>query len=188
MQHVVHLLSARHRRDLLRHFLQLDTADRHLRFGSPIGDSAIRGYVDALDFVESDVFAVFDDRLRIVGAQHIAYSEGEAEMGLSVLRRARGRGIGNSLFERAIMHLQNRFVRIVHMHCLRENDAVLHVARKHGMQIVVDGSEADACLELPGASHGTLAAEWLAGRLALFDYGRKVRAGSARRALRALEN
>jgi ribosomal protein S18 acetylase RimI-like enzyme len=187
MSHHVHLLTARHRRDLLRHFVQLDSADRHLRFGTPLADAGIRRYVEELDFVESDVFAVFDERMRIDGAVHVGYSDDEAEMGLSVLGRARGQGIGNSLFERALVRLSNRFVRTVRMHCLRENDAVVHLARKHGMQIVVDGSEADAWLELPRASSRSIASEWVAGRLALLDYSRKVREGSARRVFRAIE-
>ena len=186
MPHHVLMLSARHRRDLFRHFVQLDAADRHLRFGTSLADSGIDRYVESLDFIESDVFAVFDERMRVVGALHLAYSDEDAEMGLSVVRRARGRGIGNSLFERAIVRLSNRFERTVRMHCLRENDAVMHLARKHQMQVVVEGSEAAALLTLPPASSNTVAAEWLAGHLALHDYTRKVREGSTRRVLRSI--
>jgi len=186
MPHHVCSLNARHRRPLLRHFLELDAEDRHLRFGTALSGHAIRDYVGGLDFVQSDVLAVFDDRLRIVGAVHIAYGEDDAEMGLSVLRAFRGMGIGNALFRRATARLANRFVRIVRMHCLRENQPVMHLARKHGMRIVVDGSEADACLALPRASPHTVTAEWLADRLASFDYRVKVEADSARRTLSAL--
>jgi hypothetical protein len=123
MPHHVHLLSNRHRSDLLRHFLQLAPADRQLRFGTQIADPGIESYVDSIDFVESDVFAVHDDSLHVTGAMHIAYKADAAEIGLSVLEGARGCGIGNSLFERATVHLSNRFVRNAYMHCLRENGA-----------------------------------------------------------------
>jgi len=186
MSHHVHILSSRHRSALLRHFRKLAPSDRQLRFGTPISDAGIESYVDSIDFIDSDVFAVHDERLHITGAIHIAYNQDEAEMGLSVLESARGNGIGNSLFERATVHLSNRFVRTAYMHCLRENAAVMHLARKNGMRIVVEGAEADAWLALPQATPQTIAAEWVAGRFALLDYNHKVRADSAKRMLKAL--
>lgn len=186
MPHHVCLLSARHRKPLLRHFLALGWKDRHLRFGTALSANGIRAYLDRLDFIESDVLAVFDDRLRIVGAVHLAYGDDDAEVGLSVLEAFRGQGIGQALFGRATVRLANRFVRIVRIHCLRENAAVMHLARKNGMRIVVDGAEADACLEIPQASPHTVTAEWVADRLASYDYRVKVGADSARRMLRVL--
>ena len=186
MSQHVHRLSKQHRQALNHHFLQLGPEDRHLRFGTSIGDAGIESYVDSIDFTQSDVFAVFDDALQIVGAVHVACTDDEAELGLSVLKEARGKGIGNSLFERATVHLQNRFVRRVYMHCLRENQAVIHIATKNGMLVAHDGSEADARLELPSASPGSVTAEWMASRLALLDYRQKVGAHSTRRMLDAL--
>jgi RimJ/RimL family protein N-acetyltransferase len=188
MPHHVHRLSERHRSALKCHFVQLDVQDRQLRFGTPISDSGIDAYVDGLDFESSDVFAVFDDKLAIIGAMHIAYDEESAEMGLSVARNGRGQGIGNSLFERATVHLSNRYIRTVYMHCLRENDAIMHLAKKHGMRIVADGSEADAWLALPHASPGTVAAEWVAERFAMLDYRQKMRARSTAKILKAIQS
>ena len=186
MPHHVHLLSERHREALLAHFLQLGPEDRHLRFGTSIGDAGIGVYVDSLDFTESDVFGVFDEHLQVVGAVHLACAADEAELGLSVLKDARGKGIGNSVFGRATVHLSNRFVRRVYMHCLRENQAVIHIAVKNGMRVALDGSEADAWLELPNASPGSVTAEWMASRLALLDYRQKIGAQSTRKMLEAL--
>lgn len=186
MPHHVHLLSERHRPELLAHFLQLEPEDRHLRFGTMIADAGIVSYVDGIDFTHSDIFAVFDDKVQILGAVHLAYAEDEGELGLSVLKHARGDGIGNSLFERATVHLSNRFVRRVFMHCLRENQVILHLARKNGMRIALDGSEADAWLDLPNASPRTVTAEWLATRLALLDYRQKVGAHATRQVFEAL--
>ena len=186
MLHHVHRLSDRHRGALKRHFLQLDPLDRQLRFGAPLGDTGIRAYLDNLDFTTSDVFAVFDDALNIVGAMHVAYDDASAEMGLSVVSAKRGQGIGNSLFERATLRLSNRFVRTVTMHCLRENDAIMHLARKNGMRIVTDGAEADAWLELPHANPASVANEWMSERFAILDYSRKIRSRATQRLLRAL--
>jgi hypothetical protein len=56
------------------------------------------------------------------------------------------------------------------MHCLNENAAVVHIARKFGMRIVAEAGEADAHLELPPASPGSIAGEFVTDRLALYDY------------------
>src|SRR6185503_12024218 len=78
-------LAAYDRPTLLDHFQALDTEDRRLRFGNPLGDSALRAYVERIDFDGDDVIAVRDERLRIVGAIHVARAGEAAELGLSVL-------------------------------------------------------------------------------------------------------
>ena len=59
------------------------------------------------------------------------------------------------------------------MHCLRENAAVVHIAQNFGMHIVAEAGEADAHLELPPASAGSIAGEFVTDRLALYDYALK---------------
>ena len=59
------------------------------------------------------------------------------------------------------------------MHFLNENTAVVHIARKFGMRIVAKAGEADAHLELPPASPGSIASEFVTDRLALYDYALK---------------
>jgi RimJ/RimL family protein N-acetyltransferase len=95
---------------------------------------------------------------------HIAHGDhagSAAELGLSVLDTARGMGIGNALFARATMHLRNRAVREVIIHCLSENAAMLHLAHKHGMQLLRDGIDSEARLTLPLATSETIMLEWL---------------------------
>jgi GNAT superfamily N-acetyltransferase len=146
---------------LLEHFLALGTEDRRLRFGSPLGDEGIRAYVDRIDFGNDGVFAVQDDRLRIVAAVHVALIGDNAELGLSVLPGHRGAHLGSALFSRAVMNLRNRGIRRVYVHCLAENATMLHIARKNHMHLTSGGSEADARLELePGTPHTHLL-EWL---------------------------
>lgn len=156
------------REHLRAHFLQLDAEDRHLRFGSSLNDSAIIHYVDGIDFERDEVYAVADDAQTILGVVHIAVLPQEAELGLSVLAVARGQGIGNALFERAVMHLRNRCVREVLVRCLHQNAAMMHLAHKHGMKIQQDGSDREARLELPAATSGTYMLEWLHDRQARY--------------------
>jgi GNAT superfamily N-acetyltransferase len=166
-------LSRLDRASLEPHFLALDGEDRRLRFGVPINDAAVRAYVGRIDFERDAVFAVHDDRLRLVGAAHLARSDGHAELGVSVLPAHRGRGIGGALLARAHLRARNWGVRALFMHCLTENDAMMHLARKQAMQIVAAAGEADAWLKLPPADASSHFGEVFAQRVALFDYALK---------------
>jgi GNAT superfamily N-acetyltransferase len=143
------------------HFLRLGAEDRRLRFGGPIADEGLRAYVARIDFERDGVFAVHDDDLRLVAVVHVAFSEASAELGLSVLPDARGEGLGNALLTRAVMHLRNRGSPEVFVHCLTENAAMMHLARKNGMRIIPAGSESDARLAIDPPTPHSQFAEWL---------------------------
>ena len=153
---------------LREHFVQLDATDRHLRFGATLNDDAVIRYVDSIDFERDEIYAIADDAQTILGAVHIAIAEQEAELGLSVLASVRGEGVGNALFERAVMRLRNRCVREVLVRCLSQNAAMMHLARKHGMNIQQEGPDREARLELPPATSGTYMLEWLQDRQATY--------------------
>lgn len=153
-------LQAAHREALERHFLALGADDRRLRFGANPGDASLRAYVARIDFERDEVFAVADDGLDLQGVIHVAFTGDEAELGLSVLPDHRGRGVGTALFERAVVHLRNRGTRKVFVHCLAENEAMLHLSRKHGMQVVSDGVEREAFLVLSPPTLDTFLHEW----------------------------
>jgi len=87
-------LSRPERPALERHFLALGGDDRRLRFGTPLNDTALRAYVERIDFERDAAFGVVDDQLHLIGAAHVARSERSAELGVSVLPAHRGRGIG----------------------------------------------------------------------------------------------
>jgi RimJ/RimL family protein N-acetyltransferase len=153
-----------HRADraaLLVHFTSLDIEDRRLRFGIPLKDWALEGYVDRIEFEEDDVFAIQDDAGRILAAIHVARVNDSAELGLSVLPGYRNQGFGTALFERAVMRVRIRGLRSVYVHCLAENDAMMHIARKLGMEIVRSGAETDARLQLPAMDVQTQWLDWL---------------------------
>lgn len=154
-------LHANDRDRLQVHFLQLSPDDRRLRFGATLSNQSLIDYVQRIDFDSDGIFAVTDDDLRLIGVVHIAQVDSGAELGLSVLNGVRGMGIGNALFARATMHLRNRAVREVIIHCLSENAAMMHLAHKHGMQLFRDGSDSEARLILPLATSETIMLEWL---------------------------
>ena len=152
-----------HRTDceaLVAHFLALNPDDRRLRFGAALPDERLRELVEGIHFERDELFAVANHDMRLLGVVHVALGPGPAELGLSVLPEARGQGIGNALFTRAVMHLRNRGVKEVFVHCLSENTTMMHLAHKHGMRIEYDGSESEAFLRLPHASTESVLAEW----------------------------
>lgn len=145
---------------LTGHFLALDRDDRRLRFGASLSDDAIRALDERIDFARDEIFGIPGADLRLLAVVHVAFYPGKAELGLSVLPAARGQGLGSALFSRAVMHLVNRGVREVFVHCLAENGAMMHLARRNGMRVVRDGPETDAYLALPRATAGSVIAEW----------------------------
>ena len=177
----VHRMTESARPKLLDHFLRLDANDIRLRFGSPLGHDAITAYVQGIDFDTDAVFGVYDDDLGLAAAAHVAFGADGAELGVSVLPAHRARGIGSTLFARAVEHARNRFVTKMYMHCLSENEAMMHIAKKSGMKICIDTGEAEAFLKLEPADQASISGELMGQRLALFDYALKTQAAAMRR-------
>ena len=177
-------LSLIHRSSLLRHFLALDGDDRRLRFGIAPSDTSVRTYVARIDFERDALFGVFDDELALAGVAHVARAREHAELGVSVLRPHRNRGLGGALLMRAALRTRNWGLRALFMHCLRENETMMHIARKQSMRIVTESTEANAWLGLPPADAASHFGEVFVQRVALFDYALKAQLASTRRALR----
>ena len=173
MQIATRELSRLERQALERHLLALDDEDRRLRFGIALPDQAIRDYVSRIDFERDAVFGVFDDSLELAAAAHLARCDGYAELGVSVLPGWRGRGAGAALLARSHTHARNWGIRTLFMHCLSENGAMMHLARKQGMRIVTERGESDAWLELPPADASSYVDQLLAERVGLFDFALK---------------
>jgi RimJ/RimL family protein N-acetyltransferase len=158
---------------ILRHFLALRPEDRRLRFGIVLSDTALRGHVERIDLTRDAVFAATDDDLEIVAAAHLAHNGDDGELGLSVLPEHRGRGLGAALLVRAHTHARNLGLRVLFVHCLTENSAMMHIARRDGMRIVSDGAEADAFLDLAPADAASRIGEAFEQAVALFDHALK---------------
>lgn len=167
----VQRLNPRHREDIVRHLLQLPAEDRRLRFGRAIRDDAIREYAAGLDFARDRVFGILGEALELVGVAHLALdpADGTAELGVSVDPRCRGKGHGYALLKRALLHAANIGCRVLFMHCLAENAIMMHLARKAGLLLVLEGGEADGRLKLDRNRHGSVLLEAVADQVALID-------------------
>lgn len=186
-------LGPSHRDRIAAHLLALDGDDRYLRFGYAAADEHIGRYVDGLDFDRDDIFGIYNRKLELIAMAHLAFSEPAehsscAEFGVSVLKKARGRGYGSRLFERAVIHARNEGVDLMFIHALTENTAMLTIARNAGAVLEQTGSETDAHLRLPPATLDSRMSEIVDEQLARTDYRLKAQAHSFREFLAGLQD
>jgi RimJ/RimL family protein N-acetyltransferase len=181
-------LDAQHRPDILRHLLALEPQDRYLRFGYLATDEQLSRYVEALDFERDEVFGIYNRRLELIAVAHLAFAHGPrsadcAEFGVSVLHKARGRGYGKRLFDRAVVNARNEGVDLLFIQALSENAAMLAIARKAGATLEREGSETEGRLRLPPATLDSRVGELMDEHIAHADYQLKARARNVRRFL-----
>lgn len=174
-------LSARHRARIRAHLLKLEAGDRYLRFGYAANDEQVSRYADGLDFARDDIFGIFNRRLELIAMAHLAYVDlaehsNCAEFGVSVLKTARGLGLGTRLFARAVLRARNQGVEMMFIHALSENTAMLKIARNAGAKVQRDGSESEAYLQLPAPGLNTKVSELWDSQVAEVDYQYKKQA------------
>jgi GNAT superfamily N-acetyltransferase len=174
-------LGPSHRERIAVHLLALDAQDRYLRFGYAANDEQVRRYAEGLNFERDEIFGIYNRRLELIAMAHLAFAEHPdcnscAEFGVSVLKRARGRGYGARLFDRAVMHARNEGVDLMFIHALSENTAMLKIARNAGATVERDGSESEAYLRLPAATLDSRMTEIVHEQFAQTDYRLKVQA------------
>ena len=133
-------LGPAYRERIAAHLLALDDSDRYLRFGYHANEDQINRYVEQLDFERDEIFGIYNRHLELIAMAHVAFAtEAQhqqcAEFGVSVLKKARGRGFGARLFERAVIHARNEGVDLMFIHALSENTAMLKIARKAGPRL-----------------------------------------------------
>jgi RimJ/RimL family protein N-acetyltransferase len=163
---------------VLSHLLALQTDDRYLRFGHIASDEQVARYVAQLNFDRDEIFGIFNRRLELVAMAHLAYLDDTtaAEFGVSVQRRARGRGWGSHLFERAMLHARNRGIHTLIIHALGENAVMLHIARRAGAKVENHGPDALARLRLPPDTLASHVEALFNRQVAEIDYGLKRQA------------
>jgi GNAT superfamily N-acetyltransferase len=186
-------LGPSHRDRIAAHLVALDADDRYLRFGYPATDEQIGRYVDGLDFDRDDIFGIYNRKLELIAMAHLAFADQAdhkscAEFGVSVFKKARGRGYGSRLFERAVIHARNEGVDLMFIHALTENTAMLKIARNAGAKLERAGSETDAYLRLPPATLDSRMSEMVEEQVAQTDYRLKAQARSFREFLASVQD
>ena len=168
-------LGPAYRERIAKHLLALDDADRYLRFGYKASDAQISRYVADLNFERDEIFGIYNRHLELVAMAHVAFATDAqhqqcAEFGVSVLKKASGRGYGRRLFERAVIHARNEGVDMMFIHALSENTAMLKIARNAGASVQRDGAESEAFLHLPPANIDSRMAALFEHQFAEMDY------------------
>ncbi len=170
-----------HHNKILKHLKALTPEDRYLRFGYAAADEQIEHYVQGLDFERDSLFGIYNRRLDLIAMAHLSYSINPdcascAEFGVSVAHASRGRGYGTRLFDRAITHARNEGVRMLFVHALSENTAMIKIAKRSGAKIEREGSDSEAHLLLPPADFDSRWEEMLDEQVAWTDYQLKTQA------------
>ena len=142
-------LTVDERPELIEHFRALDLEDRRLRFGMPVPDGFLVSYVEGLNFDRDVIFGVCSGPGEWLGIGHLVLDGPTAELGLSVLPDARGRGLGAAIFRYAVAHASRAGVDRLYMHFLSSNRAIVSIARAAGMTIRSEGTESDGHLVVP---------------------------------------
>lgn len=163
-------LKARDVNLIVVHLTGLKGDDRRLRFGGVVTDEYIIDYVEK-SFLEgnSQWFGIDHINGHIVAACHASIDEGNAELGCSVNPDYRNQGFAQLMFDRAVTWLRTKDITEVYMHCLSENGAMKHIARKNEMTVVSEQGETDATVEVKPASPFTAATDAYLDRIALYD-------------------
>lgn len=174
-------LGENHRERIKAHLLALDERDRYLRFGYAAQDPQIESYVSQLNFERDEIFGVYNRRLKLIAMAHLAMAPAAehsncAEFGVSVIASARGRGLGARLFERAALSASNAGIKLMFIHALSENSAMLRIARNAGAVVERDGAESDAYLKLASPTFDTRVEEFVGEQFAQWDYQLKSQA------------
>ena len=174
-------LGPAYRERIAAHLLALDDSDRYLRFGYHANEDQINRYVAQLNFERDEIFGIYNRHLELIAMAHVAFAtEAQhqqcAEFGVSVLKKARGRGFGARLFERAVIHARNEGVDMMFIHALSENSAMLKIARNAGAVVQRDGAESEAFLQLPPANLDTRMTAMFEQQFAELDYRIKLQA------------
>lgn len=146
-------LRAAHRGDgggIVRHLVDLDPADRRMRFCATLGAEAVERHVAGLWQRPALVLAGFDGPIwggplhrsgPIRAVAELSIAGDEAELGISVDRRLRRQGIGTYLVQTAGLLLAPRGVRRVRALTLPGNAAFLKLTRAVGGVVVGSGPE-----------------------------------------------
>jgi RimJ/RimL family protein N-acetyltransferase len=84
----------------------------------------------------------------IVATLHIAIRDDMAEFGFTTSPEHRNQGLGQMLFARGFQLVTEFSITRIYLFMLSSNRAMRHIAKKFGMAIVVDGSDAESSLEI----------------------------------------
>ena len=154
---------------IIANLTKLNKEDRRLRFGASCNDDYIANYVTKSFEQESQWFGVDHIDGHLVATCHVAIFNGEGELGCCVDDEYRGEGFAQEMFNRSITWLRVHGITHVFMHCLSENTAMKHIAKKNNMVLISEYGETDAAIDVEPATPATYMQDVYMDRVALYD-------------------
>lgn len=152
MQFTLKRLNEINRKKVLEHFLRLDYESKSSRFCTPITDENMSIYVQKIDF-KNGIFGIFNDNLDIIGlGECVFFKEKDkltAEVAFTVEKPYQGNGLGNKLMKRVVQYANSRDIHELHMYCIRNNQAILHLAKKYNLVPQYEGTEISGVVKTP---------------------------------------
>ncbi len=162
-----------HERDLyVAHLKRLDPASRMDRFGMQMDDAALQRYADKSFCVGGLVKAYVEDgEVRAAGELQglMEFPRQAAEAAFSVETRWRRRGIGGLLFDAIVLAARNRALPSLEIVCHPGNNAMLALARRHGMDCLYEGGEMHGRARLDLRSASSLMTEAISDTASAFS-------------------
>lgn len=174
---IISTLDDEDRPKILSHLKRLDREDRYMRFFAALSDNALESYTEkSLDLVSGRGFGVFSipDR-KLIAFAHVSTAEQEghlvkAELGISIDKGCRGKGLAKRLMDRVIVYCKAYNINTLFMSCLRENKRMQHVAQAAGLKVVMNVDEAFADLSLEGSDRKSSISQEIAHeQISVFD-------------------
>ena len=184
---------------LIDHFMiDIVDDDRRLRFGYEAPDTSVQSYIDtSLEnygyvnmwfVVEVDCFERFGGK-KIIATCHVSMNKktNTAEMGCTVSPQYRNQKLGQELFNRGITWARMAGAENVFMHCLSENRAIQHIARKGGMTVVtIDPSEKESTIQIKQNQFEAGFKDMIMDQIAVYDASIRQQAFFAKKFMKGL--
>lgn len=138
---------------VIMHINFLPAEDKYLRFGYTANEDQIRKYVEntlstANTRTHSDFWYAVKHNGEIIATLHIAIRDEMAEFGFTTSTEYRNQGIGQMLFGRGFQLVTEFSISRIYLMFLSQNRPMRHIAKKFGLAVVVDGSDAESSIEI----------------------------------------
>jgi RimJ/RimL family protein N-acetyltransferase len=150
---------------MLDHLRALPPEDRRMRFCASVNDDHLLRHVASAPARNTFALAAFDGPLwsgtflrqgPIRALAEFAVSGDVAELGVSVERSIRRRGVATYLIQTSARLLAQRGVARVIAYTMAGNRSFLALARKAGARVEIDGSEVEVTFDVARLEHAYL--------------------------------
>lgn len=138
---------------IVDHLDLLQEHDRYLRFGYKPSRDKIDEYVrNSLATVNTRQHADFwfgiKQGVELVATLHVSIRDDVAEFAFSTAEHHRGRKLGQLLFARGYQLVTEYSITRIYMMCLTENKVMRHIARKFGLAVMTQGTDAEGSVNI----------------------------------------